>query len=620
MRDEILDVCAVLKKRFPRIDRLLLVQLPQIRVDGFDRGIALRGGYFAFPPTGLQCLYEAVGSFVPEVRILDLNIQLLKRATADAEWSPEEWIEILRDCLDEWGPQMVGVSCMYDAGISPLMAVLRMLRERDDSIVVAGGVIPTYEREALLSAGLCDFVIKGEGEIRFHALLRLLTESPPAEEVPEGICFARDGVLRETPGLPESVSLDSDLVGSYALVPVETYHRYGSLNPFGRDRGRSYAAIQMNRGCRAACSFCSVPDFMGRGVRSRSVAAVLQEMEYLVTQRGVRHFEWLDDDLLYDRNAFSEILGHIITAGWKITWSANNGLIAASLTKDLLTLMRDSGCVGFRIGIESGNAEMLKRSRKPGSLDVFRRAASLVRDVPEIFVCGNYMLGFPGETFGQMMDTFRFAVELGLDWAGFTVCQPIRGAGMFEDFGSVFGGQMAVEGGEIANYIPARESREGYVNGGGKVVSGPDVFKVPPQSVPSKEQIKETWLTFTLTGNFILNPNLRQGGRPEKFAMWVERAQAAYPDNPYMHLFLGCALLLSGDAERATECGRIAAKALEDSYWAPRFEAFGLREVLVAYPRTGEEAERALEAMRRRAEQEWGFTPEAAECGREVQG
>ncbi len=92
----------------------------------------------------------------------------------------------------------------------------------------------------------------------------------------------------------------------------------------------------MSRGCRARCRFCSVPDFMGRGVRSRPVDAVFAEMEYLVTQRGVRHFEWLDDDLLFGRREFLSLLERIIRSGWGITWSASNGLIATSLDADSL--------------------------------------------------------------------------------------------------------------------------------------------------------------------------------------------------------------------------------------------------------------------------------------------
>ena len=39
-------------------------------------------------------------------------------------------------------------------------------------------------------------------------------------------------------------------------------------------------------------------------------------------------------------------------------WYAGNGLIATSLDDEMLRVMEASGCIGFKIGIESGNKEV----------------------------------------------------------------------------------------------------------------------------------------------------------------------------------------------------------------------------------------------------------------------
>lgn len=39
---------------------------------------------------------------------------------------------------------------------------------------------------------------------------------------------------------------------------------------------------------------------MGR-VRSKEAISVIEEMEFLINERGIKHFEWLDDDLLYKK-------------------------------------------------------------------------------------------------------------------------------------------------------------------------------------------------------------------------------------------------------------------------------------------------------------------------------
>jgi hypothetical protein len=74
-------------------------------------------------------------------------------------------------------------------------------------------------------------------------------------------------------------------------------------------------------------------------------------MEFLWHNHGVRHFEWLDDDLLYDKdkalNLFNEISARLPNA----TWCANNGLIAAAISENLLESMEKSGCQGFTVGL-----------------------------------------------------------------------------------------------------------------------------------------------------------------------------------------------------------------------------------------------------------------------------
>jgi len=592
--------CSRLAAKHMRNGNVLFVQLPQNLLGVFNPSIAEKKGYYAFPPTGLQCLYEALKGRGLDVRILDLNFLLLKRAHQDAAFDPTQWQAALQEYLDSFDPCVVGVSCMFDAGINALIAALRLLRRWGRCVVLAGGIIPTYEWKKLLQEDLCDFVLQGEAENKINCLMDHLSDKGGAGEPTRGICFRHDGALGQTSGPADIVNFNSDMIDSYSVVPIDEYHRYGSLNPFSRMTGQPFAAVQMNRGCRAKCRFCSVPAFMGRGVRMRPVDAVFGEIEYLVTRRGIRHFEWLDDDLLFKRREFLDLMGRIIRADWNITWSASNGLIAQSLDDEMLSAMRDSGCVGFRIGIETGNAEMLRATRKPATLETFRRMASLLGKYPEMFACGNFMLGFPKETFGQLMDTFRFALELSLDWSGFATCQAIRGAGMFEEFSKVFAEQMRTEGATTRNYIPVRQSARGELPESAGVRRGPEVFRTPLDAVPTPQQVNEIWFAFNLVVNFINNKNLRPGGRPEKFIAWVEMAQAAYPTNPKMNLFLALAHRIRNDDAKAEAHRAIAAEHCTGGYWQQRFEDFGLREVLENFPKGRDEAFERISALRAR--------------------
>ncbi|UCD55357.1 MAG: B12-binding domain-containing radical SAM protein [Candidatus Omnitrophota bacterium] len=597
----LIEYCKSLRSRYKPNKKVLLVQIPQFIFKSFNSEIAKRKGYYIFPPTGLQYLYESLKNRDLDIKILDLNFMLLKKVCEDEIFDDTQWLISLKNSLKSFKPFIMGVSCMYDSGIPSLMQILEFLKREGQSVIIAGGVIATYEWENLLSRKLCHFVVKGEGENKINYLFDHLTEENQNFAPIPGICYNYQDNDFATNGKQDKITLATDLIDSYSLIEIEKYHEYGSLNPFSRISGISdhpFAAIQMNRGCRGACTFCSVHDFIGSDIHKRPVDKVLDEMEFLINRRGVRHFEWLDDDLLFFKKDFQLLLKTIIKRKWRISWSANNGLIASSIDDEMMRLMRDSGCIGFKVGIETGNAEMLKKIKKPVTLDTFRRVSRIFKHYPEIFVGGNFMLGFPHERFCQMMDSFWFFLELDLDWGAFTICQAIRGATAFSDFEDHFSTQISLNDENIKNFIPTRESPKGQLSNKLGIFKSMDVFKINPETVPSEEQVKEIWFTFNLVGNFINNKNLKPEGKVEKFISWVEMAQIAYPTNAYMSLFLSLAYIIKGDQKNSRNYYNKAVLCHQSDYWRERFSSFGLTGVLNNLPRNAETAWKTMETLR----------------------
>ena len=580
------ECCRSLRENLEPGNRFLMIQIPQVILASFSRDIALKRGYYNFPPTGLQYLFEAIKGRDLEIEIFDLNFELLKRIHQDSGFHHDQWPEILEEKLAEFRPSMVGVSCLFDAGIAPMLKSLEIIREQTDAIVIAGGVIATYETKNLLTNGGCHFVISGEGENKLNFLLDHLTGENEGAVATPGIYFHTGGEEHESVGAPDIVDVKGDLVDSYQKVAIEEYYKYGSLNSFTRMRDAPYAPLQFARGCRAMCTFCAVRDFMGKGVRHRSVEDVLAEMTFLVEERGVHHFEWLDDDPTYYKDEFKQLLREITTRDWDIRWFSNNGVIASTIDEELLQLMCDSKGIGFKVGIESGNPDMLKKVKKPATHDKFRKLSEMLESFPELFVGGNIIIGLPGEKFFQMMDSFKFCLEINLDWTPMTMCQSIRGASAFSDSGEYFESQMKAKGENVLNFIPVRDSSKGRVEADDTVLHGLDVFRVDPESEPSADQVREIWFAFNVICNYVFSKNLMPGGRPHKFICWVENAQKSYPSNPYMCLFLSLAYVLKGGLGKAEELRAQAIEYSQPEYWRERFETFGLDTILEAEPKT----------------------------------
>jgi hypothetical protein len=176
---------------------------------------------------------------------------------------------------------------------------------------------------------------------------------------------------------------------------------------------------------------------------------------------------------------------------------------------------------------------------------------------------------------------------------------------MFEEFGDVFEKQIATDGANTRNFIPVRGSRTGELAIGENALTGPRIFHLPPESVPTPEQISEIWFTFNLVANYVNNKNFRPGGEPRKLIAWVQMAQVPYPTNPYMSLFTGLAHRLVGENELAEQFHRQAMACCQTEYWMERFDDFGITPLIEQFPQTKDETYQAVHDLRARMEEHY---------------
>jgi hypothetical protein len=591
-----------LKEEFPFRNRVTLIHCPTFNFDSFNVEVAQNRAYYAYPPTGLQCLKTVLLELGCEVDILDLNYLLLERICSNEYTDPLDIHSLLDDYFDKHKVSVVGVSAgvivsnIFGVDNHPFIQTLSYLMEKKDCMVLTGGVIANNEWKNLLKKNLTHFVFDGEAENKLTYLIKHLAEKKTGTLM-QGIYFKSDEEIGETSGEKDIVNFHGNLIPAYDQIKIERYNEVGCLSPFSRMVGpeQKYATVQLVRGCRAQCTFCGVTPFMG-SVRQYPVDNVVKEIVYLVRERNVKHIEWLDDDLLADREAAIKLFRKIIDLNLGITWAANNGLIASFLDQELLEHMVDSGCVGFRIGIESGNDDILKTIKKPASKESLRQASTLLARFPKIFAVGCYIIGFENEKVGQIFDTFKFSIEMNLSWAGFSECQIVRDGNIDEEFEMDNQGTVYKK---VADFVPSKETVDRTINA--KDSQQDSIFSLPRDSIPSSENLHEMWYTFNLLTNYVFNKNLLPDGSPEQFIRWVKILELSYPENAVMRLFHFLALRLSCcDQEAVVQFSR-ADQILEKSdYWAFRFNQFFLDEVMKNPPRNKLEAQQTLKQLRDR--------------------
>lgn len=595
---ELKEYCRELRKKINLNNKILLINCPQFNLDSFDLETAKNRGYYAYPPTGLQYLASAIDKKNLEVRILDLNFEFLKKVQTDESFNPKNWTNILKDYIKEYEASIVGISDFYWVDFPAFKEASQFLRKsKDKPIILAGGDYATHHAEEFLQDDLCDFVCQRESENKINFLLNSLYDKKGNTKPTPGILFIHKGKLEESKGERDLVELKGNLIDIHKMIKTEEYCKVGSLCPFSRMVGKDipYATLILNRGCRGNCKFCGVRDYMGIGVRSRSTKDVLDEIEYLYKERGVRHIDWLDDDFTRYNEKTLELLQGIIDRKIKISWSINNGIIASGVDEQLMTQMRDSGCVGFHVGVESGNPSILKDIRKLGTTKSFLDFSRISQKFPEMFIIDNYILGFPGETFEQIMNTFRFSQEMNMDWSSYSIYQPNRGI----DFEKNSSGK---EERIIEDFVPSKYTEKTRLERKENVLEGKGIFGLFDKEVPSREQLKEIWFGFDLIRNLILNKNLKPDGNPEKFVRWINSLQDRYPLQPQLSLFNALTSRLIGDEEQTESQYELTKRNLRDEYWKRRFNQFGLTDVLDNFPGNQHQTREALEYLKKENE------------------
>jgi radical SAM superfamily enzyme YgiQ (UPF0313 family) len=596
-----------LDEDFPFNNKITLIHCPTFSFQSFSVEVAKNRAFYAYPPTGLQCLKAALSPLGVEVDILDLNFLMLDKARTSQSCELKADLDVmLVEYFETHDVSVVGVSAgvtvsnIFQTQDHPFVQTLDFLKSKRKHLVLAGGIIATNEWKNILDKDLCHFVFEGEAE---NKLTYFFSKLMGEENGPDysGIHFKCNARLEETAGEKDVVKFEGDLISAYENIHIEKYNKVGCLSPFSRMVGpdKIYSTLQLNRGCRAHCTFCGVTPFMGLGIRQYSIDSVISELLYLVNERGVTHFEWLDDDLLEDKPGIINVLKKIRDLDLGITWAGNNGMIATSLDEDLLKLMVESGCIGFRIGVESGNDEILRKIKKPASTKTLDRASKLLAKFPELFVVGCYIVGFEDETFGQILDTFHLCIKMNLSWSGWSICQVIRDSNADQELED-----SSTEYKSVSPFVPSKETRDGTIVFDSESFRFENIFNMPKYAVPTQDELKEIWFAFNLVTNYIFNKNLTAQGSPEKFIAWVKVLQFGHPSNAIISLFLFIAYRLAEDHEEAeTQIKFTQSIIKESSYWDHRFKQYGLIEIAQNPGQDRLQAQKQIQNLREKYEE-----------------
>ncbi len=271
----------------------------------------------------------------------------------------------------DFEPDVILVTSMMTYWYGGVFETIKILKERFNAPVILGGNYVTLLPEHAKKSG-ADLLIVGDGIPKIYDAL----EEIKGWKIPRAV--GNDWFERITPD----------------------YSLYEKLDA---------AVIHTTYGCTFRCTYCIA---WQKGFKSRSVNSVIEEIESL-KKMGVKDIAFYDDAILVDKARFKEILKALPS---DIRYHLPNGIHAIYVDEEIASLMMKKNFKTIRIGYETGDPDLQKKTGGKVTNVAFKRAIEILKSVGFTHkeVGAYLMIGLPGQTFESAMEDVRSVIDLGI--------------------------------------------------------------------------------------------------------------------------------------------------------------------------------------------------------------
>jgi len=378
------------------------------------------------PPLGLAYIASFLRDAGHDVAIHDMKHTELER---------DAFVDVVR----RFDPALVGLG-LYTVTVPVGEEISQLLKAWKPSVkVVVGGPHPAGAPEECARNPHFDFAAVGEGEVMMLDLIEALESGGDLSKV-AGLWFTEDPTDPESPVVtapPRGWIDDLDALPWPArdlLPPLDSY----AMTMF-QYREWPATTIYTSRGCPYSCIFCERREILGNKFRVHTAGYVVDEIEHLITEYGIREIFFYDDTFTLDARRVEAICDEILRRGVEISWNISTHV--GTVTRDLLRRMKLAGCWQIAYGIETGDPRVMQDILKGTTVDEVRERIQWTTDAG-IEAKGLFMIGHPTDTPESIDRTIEFARSLPIASANFKITTPFVGTplrDMAADYGELNG-------------------------------------------------------------------------------------------------------------------------------------------------------------------------------------
>ena len=265
---------------------------------------------------------------------------------------------------------------------------------------------------------------------RCRELIRKIKRKSPNTKITVIGCYAQlkaDKIIEiegvdKVLGTKEKFSLENYINNSKKVIhsnikESRDFHSTYSID----DRTRSFLKIQ--DGCNYGCSFCTIPLARGRS-RSSDLKDVIININSLIndgTKEIVLSGINIGDYGIIDgkrKSSFYSLLKEIekIKCDVRIRISSIEPNL---LSNEIIKLVHNSNKFvnHFHIPLQSGNNKILKKMSRRYDRELYIDRVKMIRSLmPSACIGGDVIVGFPGETDNDFLDTYNFIKKLEINY------------------------------------------------------------------------------------------------------------------------------------------------------------------------------------------------------------
>jgi len=297
----------------------------------------------------------------------------------------------------------LGVSLLTGHMIRSAIDTSRFVRQlRPELPIIFGGWHPSLLPEQTLEEDFVDILVRGQGEKTLLETAVQLRETKSLETV-QGVSFKSGGSPVHNPERP---------VENVNNLPTPAFS-LGNFDAYERVTGVRKLPFASSVGCPYACHYCTDQVFYNRRFNAYAADRVVSDVTELVLRYRLSEVAFLDSNFPVNVRRAVDIARGFLESKLKFRWTfqASTDLLCR-MTDDEVCVLGEAGVTHMGFGTESASQEVLAlMNKKHQRIDeMFQTARKSER--AGIRVTFNLILGYPGETEADRLETFRTMNEI----------------------------------------------------------------------------------------------------------------------------------------------------------------------------------------------------------------